>query len=98
MNLHGHTHRVQGVVRLSKLDDIGIGLDFRDMKKALGEAISLLDHTYLNELLRFQVDNPTAENLAKYIFELMKDKLGISPTKITVWETPTSAASYFEED
>ena len=96
-NLHGHTYRVQCVLRLSELDQRGIALDFREIKQALQQAVSELDHTYLNELPRFQVDNPTAENLAKYIFELMKDKLGAPLTKVTVWETPTSAASYYEE-
>lgn len=96
--LHGHTYRVQCVVRLTELDSRGIGVDFRDMKTALAEALTVLDHQFLNDLPLFQVENPSAENLAKYLFERMRDLLGSPVAKVTVWETANSAATYFEED
>jgi 6-pyruvoyltetrahydropterin/6-carboxytetrahydropterin synthase len=96
--LHGHTYRVQCVVRLSELDSRGIGVDFRDMKKALADTVKELDHEFLNDLPAFEVENPTAENLAKYIFERMKGASRTPVARITVWETANSAATYFEED
>ncbi|MFC1594762.1 6-pyruvoyl tetrahydropterin synthase family protein, partial [Candidatus Omnitrophota bacterium] len=43
----------------------------------------------------FKKVNPTSENIAKFIFEnLAKKKLGCAVTKVTVWESDTSSASY----
>ena len=96
--LHGHTYRVQVFYTGDSLDDLGILIDFRRLKTALGEVISYLDHRYLNELLEFQQQNPTAENIARVIYEKMQDLIPGGVTKTTVWETPTSSASYWSEE
>lgn len=44
---------------------------------------------------------PTAENLAKHWYKLIKDKLserGIKIKHVKVWETPTSTATYGESE
>jgi 6-pyruvoyltetrahydropterin/6-carboxytetrahydropterin synthase len=97
-NLHGHTYRVQVSYRGAKLDDKGILVDFKRLKTALGEVVSYLDHRYLNELPEFQEDNPTAENIARTIFGKLRDMMDSGIVKVTVWETPTSSASYWESD
>ena len=96
-NLHGHTYRVQVYCKGSELNELGVLVDFRRLKSALGKLIARLDHTYLNDLPEFQDVNPTAEHLAKLIFTEMRQAIGHSITKATVWETPTSSASYWEE-
>ena len=54
-----------------------------------------LDHRYINELPQFLDQNATAENIAKYIFDYIKTgEIGIY--RVSVWETPTSCATYFE--
>jgi len=106
--LHGHTYRVQCYIVRSELDQQGMSLDFRSVKKALRDAVSDLDHSFLNDLPDFAVENPTAENLAKLIYLRMaaaleensatptrKGRVGVA--KVTVWETANSAASYYEE-
>lgn len=95
--LHGHTYRVQVSYAGNSLDDMGILVDFKRLKSALGEVISYLDHLYLNELPEFQQQNPTAENLARVIYEKMQDIIPGEVTKTTVWETPTSSASYWPD-
>lgn len=95
-NLHGHTYRVMVAYQGSELDHLGMLVDFKRLKKELGEIISQLDHQYLNDLPEFREENPSAEHLAKFVFEEMRRRLGDGIRKATVWETATSAASYWE--
>jgi 6-pyruvoyltetrahydropterin/6-carboxytetrahydropterin synthase len=69
-------------------------VDFKSVKSALAEVVAYLDHRYLNELSEFRTQNPTAELIAKLIFDRMRDRFGDMVCKVTVWETPTSSASY----
>ncbi|MBU0687744.1 MAG: 6-carboxytetrahydropterin synthase QueD [Candidatus Margulisbacteria bacterium] len=93
-NLHGHTWRVQIFLQGDKLNNIGIMTDFKDIKAVLGKVIDQLDHKNLNDLPQFQKDNPSSENVAKWIYgELKKELPGL--VKVSVWESPTSCASYF---
>lgn len=94
--LHGHTYKVQVSYRGVQLSDSGILVDFRQLKTALSEVTSHLDHRYLNELPEFRNENPTAENIAKFIYTRMRALVGEGISKVTVWETPTSSASYWE--
>ena len=96
-NLHGHTYRVQVYYCGSELNKLGMLVDFKMLKSSLNQIISYLDHRYLNELPEFQEQNPTAENIARTIFNKMWTAVGSGIRKVTVWETPTSAASYTED-
>lgn len=98
-SLHGHNWTVQATVSSPVLDDIGIAVDFRSLKNELDIIISELDHTNLNEMSPFIDDNPTSEQLAKYIFDRLSAKLNtdsLKVTKIRVCESPGSGATYFE--
>jgi 6-pyruvoyltetrahydropterin/6-carboxytetrahydropterin synthase len=95
--LHGHNWKVEIFVSSAKLDKIGIGADFKDLKHCLNEALEELDHSYLNDLSYFKKHNPTSENIAKYIFDKLKPevaKLKVKLTKVTVWESDNANASY----
>jgi len=96
-SLHGHTYRVQVSYCGAELADSGMLVDFKYLKAALAEVVSYLDHRYLNELPEFREQNPTAECIARLVFERMRAVLGPGVSKVTVWETPTSSASYWEE-
>ena len=67
--LHGHNWQVEVSVCSKVLDDNGIAIDFREIKKQTKLVIKRLDHQYLNEIKPFDVLNPTAENIAKYFFD-----------------------------
>jgi 6-pyruvoyltetrahydropterin/6-carboxytetrahydropterin synthase len=97
-SLHGHTYKVQVFYRGAELGALGMLVDFKQLKSSLCEVTSELDHKYLNEQTPFTVDNPTAENVARYIFRELRSSIGEGICRVTVWETATSAASYWEED
>ena len=93
--LHGHNWIVEASFRYAKLDENGLAVDFRIAKAALKDAIEELDHSYLNELRSFKKTNPTSENIAKFIFEGIKEKIkGIH--SVAVWENERSCAVYSE--
>ncbi len=96
--LHGHNWQVEAAVSGEALDELGMLIDFKLLKSALNEILDGLDHYYLNELAPFKEQNPSAENIARYIFlqleedERLKGKCHVSYVK--VWETAKSAALY----
>ncbi len=98
--LHGHNWTVVLRVVADSLDEIGMAFDFRELKKILDGIIAQLDHTYLNDNPILEGINPTAENLARKIFELVAGQLpeGVKVASVEVWESDNSGAKYFEPD
>ncbi|MFC1709337.1 6-carboxytetrahydropterin synthase QueD [Candidatus Omnitrophota bacterium] len=97
--LHGHNWKVEVFVSSGNLDKIGMLVDFKELKAALNQVLKRLDHSYINNLPYFRKINPTSENLAKYIFEKLQSKIrSVKLSKVTVWESDTSAASYSKKD
>ncbi len=97
--LHGHNWRVQVTVSSDRLNDIGIAIDFHDLKAISNEVILSLDHSFLNEVFPFTEINPSSENIAKWIFESIKKKIEgetCNLSSITVWENETASATYYE--
>ena len=70
-NLHGHNWVIYLYVQGSEQQKNGILVDFKTLKACLNSILDELDHCYLNELPMFRELNPSAENLARYIFTLM---------------------------
>jgi 6-pyruvoyltetrahydropterin/6-carboxytetrahydropterin synthase len=97
-NMHGHNWRVQVSISSDKLNDIGIVMDFHDLKKVTEETVASLDHAYLNDVFPFTEINPSSENIAKWIFESLKKRLEdlVKVNSITVWESENSSATYYE--
>ena len=103
-NLHGHNWRVVLCVNCSKTNEIGIGVDFKELKVILKEILAILDHKILNEVDFFKEGhNPSAENIAYYIFkraeEILRNKnfKNSSVKSVTVYETPISYVKYEEK-
>jgi 6-pyruvoyltetrahydropterin/6-carboxytetrahydropterin synthase len=95
--LHGHTYKIQVMVRVKKLDRLGMAVDFRSIKSELDRVIGKLDHTNLNKIAFFSKNNATAEYVAKYIFEQMRKKTPII-TSVTVWEGPNYSVKYSPDE
>jgi len=95
-NQHGHNWLVEAFVKGNQLDKSNILIDYKVLKKHLKEVLDTLDHKDINELQDFKNISPSSEILSKYIYTKLKEKIGIV-SKISVWETSTSCASYFEE-
>lgn len=94
-DLHGHNWRIEIIVKSTKLDKIGMVLDFKYLKKQLNAVLEEMDHKYLNKLAYFRKINPTSENIAEYIYKKLKAKI-LLLNSVTVWENDTSCATYEE--
>jgi len=97
--LHGHNWQVEVSVCSQVLNDSGIAIDFREIKKQTKLVVKRLDHQYLNEIKPFDVLNPTAENIAKYFFDeiaLLIPNKDVKVKEVMIWETPRSAVTYSE--
>jgi len=97
--MHGHNWTVEAKVEGNKINKIGMVIDFKDIKNKLGEIISRLDHRYLNDVEPFKENNPTAENISKYIYKELSKNINtdnIKVSEIKLWETSNSAVIYTE--
>lgn len=94
-NQHGHNWLVEAYVLGNKLDKSNILIDYKVIKKELKKVLDYLDHQDINELFEFKGVSPSSEMIAKFIYDKLKEKIAII-SKVSVWETPTSCASYFE--
>jgi len=91
-NLHGHTYTLFITVMGDINKKSGMVIDFVDLKDVVNKKIiSILDHVMLNEV----IEQPTAENLAVWIWGQLKDKINIC--KLELWETPDSFVTYTGE-
>jgi 6-pyruvoyltetrahydropterin/6-carboxytetrahydropterin synthase len=98
--LHGHNWKVEVEVIAVALDEVGMGIDFKAIKATAKEALSRLDHRHLNEIKPFDVINPTAENLAAYLYRQLSGSLNGPRTRVgavTLWETERACVRYTEE-
>ena len=98
-SLHGHNWKVRLTVRATELDRRGITMDFGKLKKLLASLLSRLDHTDLNQVAPFDEINPTAENIARTVFELAAGELpvGVEVDRVTVWESEKNRVEYSED-
>lgn len=97
---HGHNWTIIVYVKCAKLNEIGIGIDFCDVKSAIKDTFEKLDHTDLNTLPQFRDENPSSENIAKYLYRELSCRLNnqeIHVTRVCVSETSTCGVSYWEE-
>lgn len=97
--LHGHNWKIEVQVAGSKLNSVGMVIDFKEIKRQTKKVIKELDHTYLNDHPHFKKTNPTAENIAVYLFQEIKariDEDGVKMHSITVWENDRNCVTYSE--
>jgi 6-pyruvoyltetrahydropterin/6-carboxytetrahydropterin synthase len=98
--LHGHNWKVEVFVQAAELDSAGLVRDFGEIKAETQKVLNGLDHHYLNELSPFQEENPSSEHIARYLFHQLSRRLNDERTqvsKISVWESDTSCATYIGE-
>ena len=97
--MHGHNWLVEAEVQGNNINEIGMVIDFKDIKNNLKTIVSKLDHQFLNDLEPFMNDNPTAENISKYIYKELSKNINtdnIKVSEIKLWETKNSAVTYTE--
>jgi 6-pyruvoyltetrahydropterin/6-carboxytetrahydropterin synthase len=98
-NLHGHNYKIEIYARGRELNNIGLLVDFVELKEAADEIVQYLDHKNINELHPFDEElNPSAENLARFILERVASRIRkddrVKVYKVRCFETPTSVATY----
>jgi len=87
LSAHGHRWEVEVNISANTLNKNGMLADFKKIK----EIINRLDHRDLNESLDF---NPTAENIAKHLYDLIINLVGSSQCSVTIWESPEASITY----
>jgi 6-pyruvoyltetrahydropterin/6-carboxytetrahydropterin synthase len=98
--LHGHNFKVEITVAAKELNTTGLLIDFRFLKKVLGEILEGIDHKYLNTLTTFTGMNPSAENIAKYLCKEMEQKVktsGVHVARVKIWESENAVVTYIPE-
>jgi 6-pyruvoyltetrahydropterin/6-carboxytetrahydropterin synthase len=97
-NVHGHNYRCEVTVEGEQLDHVGLLVDFVLLKKVVQSVIDRMDHQWLNDFPPFDVLNPSAENIAKFIYDEVHKGIPASPGvrlgSVKLWETDTSYATY----
>jgi 6-pyruvoyltetrahydropterin/6-carboxytetrahydropterin synthase len=98
--LHGHNFKAEVTLAAPDLNESGLLIDFRVVKKWLSVILDQMDHKHLNELPCFAGINPSAENIAKYIYTSMEPKATESQVRIArikVWESENAAVAYIPD-
>ena len=98
-NLHGHNWTAQVTVEADELNPIGVGIDFVELKEMVERILSRLDYQNINEISPFDKENPSAENIARWLFIELKTKIDTESTRIKrveICEMEGCGASYYE--
>lgn len=114
-NVHGHNLEIIVGLKTGGLDDNDMVMDFSEVKKIVGGYLDNLDHGLLinkndplydslvkcsERVIEFN-DDPTAEELARYLYEKIENSLNEPFVKVdfvTVYENENSSITYLEED
>ncbi|GAB4274584.1 MAG: hypothetical protein Kow0056_03070 [Coriobacteriia bacterium] len=94
--LHGHTWDVEVTVQGESLDEVGIVYDFKRLKDDLRRVLAAFDHAHLNSVPPFDEVNPTAEHLARVVFDRLADTVAeqVRVVEVAVWESPIARITY----
>ena len=110
-HLHGHNGRAIITFKAAQLDQRGMVLDFSEIKRVVSRWIDEnLDHRMvlsrtdpavpvlqsMNEPMYLMDANPTAENIARLIFDVARER-GFPVEEVRLWETPHCYARYCPE-
>ena len=97
--LHGHNWKIEIYVKGERLGKDGLLIDFGVIKENTKKALQELDHEFLNDLPFFSETNPSSENIARYIFGYLSNRLNdenVRVSRVAAWESDTACATYME--
>ena len=97
--LHGHNWKVRVSVCAQDLDELGMGMDFRALRRHVDEVVHHLDHQDLATVPPFDRLNPTSEHLARHLFTALKGRLAderVRMHSVEVWESDRCSVRYSE--
>jgi 6-pyruvoyltetrahydropterin/6-carboxytetrahydropterin synthase len=96
--LHGHNFVVEISICSNVLSVEGILIDFRILKQWTDEILKEFDHKYLNDISYFKDTSPSSENVARYIYDRISEKVkesNLDVSRVTVWESADARVSYY---
>lgn len=96
-NLHGHRWVAEVAVVAERLNEIGIAVDFGDVKRALDEVLP--DHRHINDVIPGEF-KPTAEGISAWLTGELRPRLralGGELRRVTIWESPDAAATFYPD-
>ena len=98
VRIHGHNWKIRVEVKTDTLNDVGMGIDFKDLTDLAWRVVGRFDHQEINRIPPFDKMNPTAENMARYFYLEIGRLLPrhIQMHKISLWETDKYKVEYFE--
>lgn len=99
-HLHGHNYRVRVHAAAAELDEIGMVVDFADLKEVVSAVLGPFDHRVIDEVPPFDRVNTTAELLSRHtaleVDRLLVARFGgrVRVAKVEVWENDSACAIY----
>ena len=97
-NLHGHNWTATVTVRVKELDSMEVGIDFVMLKKKTEEILACIDYKNINEVPPFNKLNPSAENIARWLFQCLAQEINTNSVKVQrvqINEFNHSGAAYY---
>ncbi len=88
--MHGHNYVVTVHLKSEQLNEVGFVKDYRELDNIKKYIDDTLDHRHLNDVFNF---NPTAENIAKHLYDIFKIEVP-QLYAVEVCETPKTSAIY----
>ena len=98
-NLDGHSWTARIVAEAEELDSIRVGFDFVKLKEKTEAILARLDYKNINEVPPFDTENPSAENIARWVFKQLQEEInakGVRLKRVEIEEMPGCGASYYE--
>ncbi len=98
-NLHGHNWTAITTVEAKELDAMEVGVDFVKVRARVNEILSKLDYQNINEVPPFDKKNPSAENIARWVFDALAEEINteaVRVKRVEIKETEDTGAAYFE--
>jgi len=89
--MHGHTYRMEAILRGQRLQDDGTLYDIGELRQAVDDLAASLDYLDLNEVPGLAGVNTTAEAVANYCWERLAESLrdrGLDSLVVRIWESP----------
>ena len=93
-NIHGHNWTVKVTVAANEVDADGMVMDLVELKKHVDDCVMPFDHKIINDVPPFDQLNPTSENLAKYLYDYVNERINVRVESVEVAEVDDYAVIY----
>lgn len=94
--LHHHDWLVTADVSSDRLDNMGVVMSFQKLKAMIDATVGDFDNAAIETNGYFRQNNPSAENVARYIYEKLRINLpkGVELRNVKVVEEPGCSAKF----